>query len=564
MNLFSRIKPNPTRTPAAVYRSAISSGKNAWKTFIKQRWVLFILSGEWIWRNDFKLLRVTLAVLAFILSIAILWHVFDVPGANWIDDRLGTATKLETIKILTQALFGLVVIFGLYVAYMRARALGTTAKAQQETTQAQQETAEAQHKTAQAQHSTNEQKMFNDATKQLGNELTIVRLGGIYALDKLARLHLERANQDDLASIVKILCAYLREITQQKNYQENHRNEPSNEIQSLLKVLTGLNKSSEEKKEDRQPNPVRLDLSGAYLVGANLSNACLKNVILEGTNLQKASLIQTQMQGALLQKTQMQWTTLYGTQMQGAFLQETQMQWTFLQETQMQGALLLMTQMQRAVLQKTQMQRALLAMTQMQGARLQEPQMQEAHLQETQMQGAVLQRVQMQGAVLQRVQMQGALLQETQMQGALLQETQMQGAVLREARMQGATLQEAQLQGATLIKVDLRGAYGSSSDESLPLPMRIDKRQGKKAELDTVIFSGGLKQEDVRRIKEKLIECQKNGWMMQEEAERIKAILEEHQGKPASNKPPGGTITGSYDKKEAEAIIAEYERDMVR
>ena len=77
-----------------------------------------------------------------------------------------------------------------------------------------------------------------------------------------------------------------------------------------------------------------------------------------------------------------------------------------------------------------------------------------------------------------------------------------------------------------------------------------------------MIFSGGLKQEDVQCTREQLTECQENGWMTQEEVERIIAILEEHQGKQASNKPPSDIETGSYDENEAEAIIDKYKEAM--
>ena len=518
MKFPPHIKWRLVRTRAAVYRgyrSVISSSKRAWKTFIKQRWVLFILSGEWIWRNDFKLLRVTLAVLAFILSIAILWHVFDVPGANWIDDRLGTATKLETIKILAQALFGLVIIFGLYVAYRRALASDKTA--------------EAHRRTAKTQQVANEQQRYNEAIAKLDDQSPSVWRGGIYALDILAR-----SNEAYLVSIADILCDRLQKTTQQKSYQKEHEDEPSDEIQFLLRILTGLNKFSEEKKGDRQSNPVRLNLSGTYLVGAKLENACLNRADLSGTNMRKAYLSRAQLQGAILKNAQMQ------------------------------GADLLEAQMQRARLVEAQMQGVRLRWAQMQGAHLSAAQMQGAHLSATQMQGAHLSAAQMQGATLFMAQMQGATLFMAQMQGADLGGAQMQGATLLETRIQGANVDQMQMQGAKLNGVDLRGAYCQSPDEERPidLPKRIKARQDEKADLKTVIFRGGLKAEDVQRIRRQLTECQENGWMTQEKVEGIIAILEEHQGKPASNQPPSGIKTGSYDEKEADAIIAKYEEAM--
>ena len=511
MTFLLRIKQYLARPRTAayrIYRSAISLGKRAWENHIK-RWGTIILSGE-TWRSAFKLL---LVILALVLFIAIFWRIFDGPGANWIDGWLKTAAKGETITILGIFLSAVLTIIGFLFTPKKARAAEETSKVQ---------------------HDANEQQMFNDATAKLGNDSSSVRIGGIYALDKLAKLHLERSNQDDLASIVEILCAHLRETTQQKDYQENYEDKPSNEIQSLLKVLIELNQSNEEEQEDRQFNPVRLNLSGAYLVGANLESACLNRADLSGTDMREADLSQARLHKANLEKAKMQRASLWGAQMQKARLQAAEMQGADLYDTQMQGAYL-------------------------QGAR-----MQKAGLFGAQMQRADLYRAQMQGADLYGAQMQGAYLHEAQMQGARLQAVEMQGANLHRMEMQGADINRMQVQGAKLRDVNLRGAYCRSPYEERPvdLPGQIKAIQDRPTDLNTVIFSGGLKQEDARRIREQLTECQKNGWMMKEEVERINKILEEHQDKPASNQPPSGTKTGSYDEKEADVIIKEYEKAM--
>ena len=529
-----------------VDQPANSSDRSAWKNHIK-RWGLFILSGEWIWRNDFKSLRVTLAIFAFILFVAILCRGFGGPEANWIDGWLGTsqleAPKWETIKILGQALLGLGAIIGIYAAYRRASGIEAAAKAQQETAQAQKKTAEAQHKTAQAQHDANEQKMFNDATAKLGDKSASVRLGGIYALDKLAKLHLERSNQDDLASIVEILCAHLRETTQQKDYQENHKNKPSNEIQSLLEVLSGLNKLSEAKQEDEQSKPVHLNLSDAYLVGAHLTNACLN----------RANLSRADMRGAHLSRAQLQEAVLYRAQLQRADLQ-----WA-----QMQGAFLYGAQLQEADLECAQLQKADLQWAQMQGAFLYGAQLQGTVLKEAQMQGVNLFGARMQGTVLNGAQMQGTDLWGAQMQGTDLRETQMQGTVLNGAQMQAAYVDRMQVQGAKLREVGLHGASCENPLMLKDLPGRINGRQGMEADLTTVIFSGGLKAEDVQHIREQLAKCQKNGWMTEKVVKEINDILKEHQDKPAVHEPPSGIVeTDSYDKEVAGAVIAEYEKAM--
>ena len=254
MKFLPCIKQYLTRTPAAVDQPATSSDKSAWKAPIK-RWGSRISPGG---KAAFEFLHASFVVislvLAFVLFVAILGRIFDESEVNWIDCWLGTShlaakAKLETIKILGQ---GLGVIIGIYVVYRRAR---------------------ASDKIAQAHHNANEQKLFNDANTKLAHKSDIVRLGGIYALQELAE-----SNKNYLARITKILCAHLREETtrqgddkekdkkkDKEKYAEQYKDKPSNEIQSLLEVLSELNKLSEEKQGDGQFSPVRLNLSGAYL-----------------------------------------------------------------------------------------------------------------------------------------------------------------------------------------------------------------------------------------------------------------------------------------------------------
>ena len=544
----SRIKQYLPRARATVYRvrrSTISFVKGAWKACPKQG-TLFVRSGE-IWKVALKFLPVILVALAILLFIALFWHVFDWPGAKWIDSWWRTAAKEDTITILGILLTVVLAIIGVLFNPKKTRAPEETSKAQ---------------------HDANEQQMLSDATEKLGDKSPSVRIGGIYALDTLAR-----SNEPYLVRIVKILCAHLRETAKQKDYQENHKNEPSNEIQSLLEVLSELNRFSEEKKEGKQSKPVRLNLSGAYLVGANLENACLNRADLSGTKMRKANLLRAHLQKAILKKANMMDANLEEAQMQEAILTEADMRRAILIEAQMQSAILTKAWMLSAILKGAQMQDAILKEVQMQNAYLSGAQLQDANLKDAQLQGAVLEYAKMQGTFLFKTQMQGANLEDAQLQGAALWKTQMQGADLWMAQMQGAALWGTQMQGAYISRmqvqgvelsgVDLRGAYCRNPYVLGDLQKRIKERIDKPADVDTVIFSGGLKQEDVQDIRYQLTECQKNGWMTHEEVAKIIAILEKHQDKPASNKPPSNVDTdSSYDENEAEAIIDGYEYAM--
>ena len=201
-------------------------------------------------------------------------------------------------------------------------------------------------------------------------------------------------------------------------------------------------------------------------------------------------------------------------------------------------------------LQGSWLRRANLRKARLEGAVLREAQLQGADLSEAQLQGAVLREAQLQGALLFEAQLQGAALSEAQLQGAVLIAAQLQGAALSEAQLQGADLSEAQLQGAVLYKAQLQGV-GQSFDSSFE--RRIMKSSNKESDLSGVTFEGGLTLEDLDVLVKDL---------SPEKATELRKKLEKHVDKPASDKPPEGSITGAYTKEDAEKWIAEYKEAM--
>ena len=85
----------------------------------------------------------------------------------------------------------------------------------------------------------------------------------------------------------------------------------------------------------------------------------------------------------------------------------------------------------------------------------------------------------------------------------------------------------------------------------MPFEDLIRGQIGKKTDLSTVIFAGGLSQEDVDSLVKDLSD---------EKANKLREELTPHIGQPESNQLPedSGAITGSYTKEEAERWIAEY------
>ncbi len=130
------------------------------------------------------------------------------------------------------------------------------------------------------------------ATGHEGNPKLELRLGGIYALERIAR-----DSEKDYWPIMEILTAYVRG-------KENNFPDPLTEdIQAIVTVIRRRERRYE--KSDQ-----RLDLHGANLHGANLKGAHLEHAILYRMDLEGADLRGAHLDGADLEGTNLHWAHL--------------------------------------------------------------------------------------------------------------------------------------------------------------------------------------------------------------------------------------------------------------
>jgi hypothetical protein len=125
---------------------------------------------------------------------------------------------------------------------------------------------------------------FTRSIEHLGSDKLEVRLGGIYALGRLAR-----DCKKDQQSISDVLCAYVRD---RARWEENGAPKCSSiDIQAVLTLL-----GSQTWARD----PVRpwLDLSGTDLRGADLCWAHLETANLTGSHLEGARLVEAHLEEA--------------------------------------------------------------------------------------------------------------------------------------------------------------------------------------------------------------------------------------------------------------------------
>lgn len=171
---------------------------------------------------------------------------------------------------------------------------------------------------------------FNKAVDHLGQDNMSVRLGGIYALARIAS-----DSEKDAQTVVQIFTAFIRDATANSSLPV-----PAQDVRSILallgsgewgseaiKDLSGCGLQGLELKDADLRNWVFIDadlseanLERSRLDGANLSGAILANTYLRDCGLQGSDLQAANLGGATLRKARLQKANIFGADLDNASL----------------------------------------------------------------------------------------------------------------------------------------------------------------------------------------------------------------------------------------------------
>jgi uncharacterized protein YjbI with pentapeptide repeats len=185
---------------------------------------------------------------------------------------------------------------------------------------------------------------FSNAVEQLGHKSVDVRLGGIYALERIARDSPERDHRTTMEVLVAFVQVHApKDSPKQKSDTEDPRDRdrarPDADVMGALTVL-GRRKCEYDQglrlnlpRTDLRGVRLRYDdarfkdavlryanLRGAHLEGAHLEGAELREVILEGADLADAHL-----NDASLPKAKLKGANLEGANLSGACLRKAEL-----------------------------------------------------------------------------------------------------------------------------------------------------------------------------------------------------------------------------------------------
>jgi len=332
------------------------------------------------------------------------------------------------------------------------------------------------------------------AIDQLGKPALEIRLGGIYALERISK-----ESEDDYWPIMEILTAYVRknssgEAVENKKVTRLSMDIQANEsttikvptirtisldIQAIITVI-GKRKYSFNNGESthlnlRMTHLINADLEGAHLEGADLQEAHLEGADLQGANIK----------GAFLNETHLELSYLEKAHLEGAYLGKAHLEEAYLGKAHLEGADLQEAHLEKAKLLDAHLEGASLSWAHLEGANLRQAHLEEADIQDAYLEGAILldahlEKAKLLGAHLEkanltRAHLEGAFFIGAHLEEARLEDAHLEGASLSGAHLEGADLQEAHLEGADLQGACLEGASFSGAHLEGALNLSIDQ-----------------------------------------------------------------------------------------
>ena len=204
--------------------------------------------------------------------------------------------------------------------------------------------AQSQSETALRQAETAQQSLLNEryqrGAEMLASSVLAVRMGGIYALNRLAEEHPKQYH----IQIMELFCSFVRDPAKHEEIglplgsnEEPDEQERTlrTDVQTAMHLIGSrdLTRLSLEKSEQfrlylREANISRLQLQAGNLSSARLTKANLSGAILPDADLSAARLRKANLSGAQLRRANLSDATLWGTDLSGAILWNTNLSGT--------------------------------------------------------------------------------------------------------------------------------------------------------------------------------------------------------------------------------------------
>ena len=303
----------------------------------------------------------------------IVWKVPQWQAAAWRGDRYVDPKEAFEVEngargTIGQLVSGLAILAGLYFGWQQ---LGQTTQNLQVSEQGQ------------------ITDRFSKAIEQLGSDELTVRLGGIYALERIAR-----DSPRDYAATMEVLSAFARRAGAAGAASPVALNAPvvpsplPQDLEAVMQVIGRRTPSQVAQEQADGIACLRLEgvrLDGISLAGANLTGLCLDGASLAGASLDGANLSGSSLVGIDLRGASLGGANLGSAQLTGANLTAAN-----LSNADLHAATVVNAVLDQTTLLRTNLRDALLVRASMQGAQLFDADLRGADLLDTNLTGAVI------------------------------------------------------------------------------------------------------------------------------------------------------------------------------
>jgi hypothetical protein len=245
------------------------------KRFVLKRWSAWPRGTPWLIGG----------IAAFVLAAAVSWALL-VPAADWLARHDVGSAKGPLIQTARDAARGRLLTLG--AGLFAAGALLFTARNFVLSREGQ------------------VTDRYTKAIEQLGSDKLDVRIGGIYALERIARDSVK-----DRPTVIEVLTAFIREYSRDKWPKTGQGRWTRPDVQAAVTVV-----GRRPAKHDFEDRPI--DLYGAILICANLHGANLRGATLRGADLTGADLRDAILVGADLRDVLLRDARLGGADLTGA------------------------------------------------------------------------------------------------------------------------------------------------------------------------------------------------------------------------------------------------------
>jgi Pentapeptide repeats (8 copies) len=326
---------------ARLRSSSMPTEANISRSSVVSRWL------EKVWR-DHPLIVVAAAIVAVLAAaVALIWPVTDLIASHDVGLITGPkrATALQSAReaVRTQLLTLGAGVFAAGALIFTARNFTLSRR-----------TVELTRKTFELTEQGQVTDRYTKAIEQLGSDTIDVTIGGIYALERIAR-----DSPRDQPTVMEVLAACIREhspeqwppISDDDRSAEPPERTTRPDVQAAITVIARRNRSHDRGHINLvKANLTRANLGGGDLTGADLSQAVLADAVLTGADLNEAHAYLANFSGAsmngvdltdaLLPGAKMRYAELVGANMTGADLTGVDLTWANLTDVVFTGTVL--------------------------------------------------------------------------------------------------------------------------------------------------------------------------------------------------------------------------------